>query len=131
MAADQQNRPDPAAGDPAVNNTQQPGAQNRRQMEVRVDEREMITNYANGFRTHTTPEEVLVDFGLNLVTREPSGEQQAGQVNFEVTDRIIMNYYTAKRLALSLGQIIRRHEEQFGELQLNVAQRAHQQRPQS
>jgi hypothetical protein len=34
-----------------------------------------------------------------------------------------MNYYSAKRLAITLSQLIRRHEEQFGELELDVAKR--------
>ena len=34
-----------------------------------------------------------------------------------------MNYYSAKRLALTLGQIIRRYEQQFGELELDVTKR--------
>jgi hypothetical protein len=94
---------------------------------VRIDERNMQTDYANAFRTNTTAEEVMVDFGLNLLTRAPGqgedGQQQPGQIMFQVTDRIVMNYYTAKRLAMTLGQIVRRHEQQFGELKLNAAER--------
>jgi hypothetical protein len=36
---------------------------------------------------------------------------------------VILNYYTAKRLAITLSQLIRRHEEQLGELELDVAKR--------
>ena len=42
---------------------------------------------------------------------------------FKINDRVIMNYYSAKRLAITLSQLIRRHEEQFGELELDVAKR--------
>jgi hypothetical protein len=31
-----------------------------------------------------------------------------------------MNYYSVKRLAITLSQLICRHEEQFGELELDV-----------
>jgi hypothetical protein len=34
-----------------------------------------------------------------------------------------MNYYSAKRLAITLSQLIRRHEEQFGELEMDVNKR--------
>jgi hypothetical protein len=42
---------------------------------------------------------------------------------FQIGERIIMNYFQAKRLALTLGQIVRRHEEQFGEIELDVNKR--------
>ena len=90
----------------------------------------MKTCYANAFRTNGTAEEVLLDFGLNLVVPGPQtpGEegqppQQQPEIIFQVTERVIMNYYSAKRLAITLSQLIRRHEEQFGELELDVSKR--------
>ena len=98
---------------------QQTGQQ---QIRLRVDEHNMRTSYANAFRTNGTTEEVILDFGLNLVL--PAGEQPSQpEIMFQVTDRIIMNYYSAKRLAITLSQLIRRHEEQFEELQLDVNKR--------
>ncbi|MHC4982575.1 MAG: DUF3467 domain-containing protein [Planctomycetota bacterium] len=94
----------------------------RRQVRLRVDERNMRTSYANGFRTNSMTDEVLIDFGLNLVMPVPE-QQGQGEVVFHVSDRIILNYYSAKRLAIALSQIIRRHEEQFGELELDIAKR--------
>jgi hypothetical protein len=82
----------------------------------------MEESYANAFRTNGTPDEVMLDFGVNLVNPQRAGEGQP-DVIFRLHQRIIMNYYTAKRLALTLGQLIRRHEEQFGELELDVAKR--------
>ncbi|MFP3938129.1 MAG: DUF3467 domain-containing protein [Phycisphaerae bacterium] len=93
-----------------------------RQVQVRVDERDMQTSYANAFRTNATPEEVMIDFGVNL----PEPQQQSGdrrQVVFRLNNRIIMNYYSAKRLAMTLADLIRRHEQQYGELELDVAKR--------
>ena len=81
----------------------------------------MGTSYANAFRTNGTAEEVMLDFGLNLVT-PPVADGQP-EIVFKVNDRIIMNYYSAKRLAITLSQLIRRHEGQFGELELDVAKR--------
>ena len=94
----------------------------QQQVRLRVDEREMHTSYANAFRTNGTAEEVILDFGLNLMN--PAAQQQSQpEIVFKVNDRIIMNYYSAKRLAITLSQVIRRHEEQFGELELDVAKR--------
>jgi len=94
-----------------------------RQIRVGVDERTMQVNYANAFRTAPTAEEVILDFGLNLANpvREPQSQQP--DVLFHVNQRVILNYYTAKRLAITLSQVIRRHEEQFGELELDVSKR--------
>lgn len=98
-----------------------------RQIRLHVDERQMTTSYANGFKTNATAEEVMIDFGLNLTSpARPQTEGDpavAGEMVFHVNDRVIFNYYTAKRLALSLGQLVRRHEEQFGELKLNISDR--------
>ena len=42
---------------------------------------------------------------------------------FKVTDRVVMSYANAKRLAMSLSQLIKRYEQQFGELPANPGQR--------
>ena len=94
----------------------------QQEIQLRVDEREMDSAYANAFRTNATPEEVMIDFGVNLPV--PQQQQDAPrQVVFRVSDRIIMNYHSAKRLAITLGNLIRQHEQQFGELELDVAKR--------
>ena len=95
--------------------------QTGQQARLRVDERKMETCYANGFRTNGTAEEVMLDFGINLVA--PGSEQAEPEILFKVNNRVVLNYFSAKRLALTLSQLIRRHEEQFGELELDVAKR--------
>lgn len=94
----------------------------QQQVRLHVDERDMRTSYANAFRTNSTAEEVMLDFGLNLVNPAPQ-QKEIPEVIFRTTERIIMNYYSAKRLAITLSQAIRRHEEAFGELELDVAKR--------
>ena len=92
------------------------------QIRLRIDERNMQTSYANAFRTSETAEEVILDFGLNS-TRPSAGEQGQAEIVFSSNQRIILNYYSAKRLALTLGQIIRRYEQQFGSLEMDVSKR--------
>ena len=94
----------------------------QQQIRIRLDEREMKTAYANAFRTNGTAEEVMLDFGSTWSSPGP-GQQSQPEIIFQVTDRIVMNYYSAKRLAITLSQLIRRHEEQFGELELDVTKR--------
>ena len=96
----------------------------KRQVRLRIDERNMSSSYANAFRTNGTAEEVMLDFGLNVVNA-PAGQKPKDQpeIVFQINERVILNYYTAKRLAITLSQLIRRHEDQFGELELDVAKR--------
>jgi hypothetical protein len=100
--------------------TQQAAQQTGQNVQVRIDERDMDTNYANAFRVNGTAEEVMLDFGINLQT-PAAGE--APEIVFRVSDRLVMNYHSVKRLAITLGQVVRRHEEQFGELELDVNKR--------
>ena len=94
----------------------------QRQVRLRIDERNMSSSYANAFRANGTAEEVMLDFGLNLVS--PAADQKEQQeIVFKVNERIVLNYLSAKRLAITLSQLIRRHEDDFGELELDVAKR--------
>ena len=100
----------------------------QQQVRLRMDERNMTTSYANAFRTNGTAEEVMLDFGLNLMSPAPAQQEQQQQqqqpeIIFQVNERVIMNYYSAKRLAITLSQLIRRHEDQFGELEMDMSKR--------
>ena len=96
--------------------SQNPGVQ------VLLDERELKTVFSNAYRIHTAAEEVVIDLGFNMPNPNNQPGQQA-QLLFKVTDRVIMSYGNAKRLALSLGQLIKRYEQQFGEIPTQPGQR--------
>ncbi len=91
----------------------------QRQIQLRIDESKMGTTYANTIRTSTTPDEVVLDFGMNLPM--PSQDNQPTLV-FNVGSRVVMNWQAAKRLAISLGQAVRGYEEQHGEIKLQREQ---------
>ncbi len=94
----------------------------QKQIRVRIDERNLQTNYVSGFRPTMTAEEVILDFGLNLI--HPTGRQEEPyEMVFQASNRLIMSYFSAKRLAGTLAQIIRRYEQQFGSVELNAAKR--------
>ena len=113
-----QDTPESGCGELSEQAQQQTGAQ---QVQLRMDEREMATHYANAFRTNATAEEVMLDFGVNLPN--PAAAKDKPEILFRISNRIVLNYYSTKRLAITLSQMIRRYEEQFGELELNVARR--------
>lgn len=94
----------------------------QQQVQLRIDERNMKSSYANMVRSNGTTEEVMLDFGINVVN-PPSQPDATPVIVFQVSERIVMNYYSAKRLAIALSQMIRRHEDQFGELELDVNKR--------
>ena len=83
-------------------------------VQLLLDERELRTMFSNAYRIHTTAEEVVLDFGFNMANPNPQSGQQ--QLLFKVTERVIMSYPNVKRLAGSLVQLVKRYEQQFGEL---------------
>jgi hypothetical protein len=97
-----------------TDNQQQQG----QQVQLRIDETRMHTTYANTIRTSTTGDEVVLDFGINLPMPTPDNSPA---LLFNVGSRVVMNWRGAKRLAISLGQVIRQFEEANGEIQLNPA----------
>lgn len=88
------------------------------QIQLRIDESKMHSTYANTIRTSTTMDEVIFDFGLNIPMQMPN---QPPTVVFTVGSRVVMNWAGAKRLAMSIGQLIRQYEEQNGEIQIQRA----------
>ena len=68
-------------------------------------------------------EEVVLDFGLNLNNPAAGSDPAQSDVLFQINTRVVLNFYSAKRLALTLGQHIRRHEEEYGELELDAVKR--------
>ncbi|MEO0476068.1 MAG: DUF3467 domain-containing protein [Planctomycetota bacterium] len=83
---------------------------------VNVNDASMTTTYANAFRQHSNQHEVIVDLGVNVAAKDPSGQVQ---MQFNIDNRVVMNYVTAKRLAGMLVQIVQAHEKQFGEIKAN------------
>jgi Protein of unknown function (DUF3467) len=101
-------------GRPAAQN---PQAQ-QQQTEVVVDDSATMPAYSNFCRVTATPEEVILDFGLNP---QPFA---TGRQDVKANQRIVMNFYTAKRLLTALGMTIQRHEGMFGSIELDVRRRA-------
>lgn len=93
--------------------------QQQQQVQLRIDETKMNTTYANTIRTSTTGDEVVLDFGVNLPVPTPDNSPA---LQFSVTSRVVLNWRGAKRLAISLGQVIRQFEERHGEIQLQPQQ---------
>ena len=98
--------------------TQAPAApQAQQQVQVEVDDAHVTASYANFCRVTGSPEELIIDFGLNP---QPVGVPKNP---IQVTQRVIINYYTAKRLLHALSLSIQRHESVFGVLETDIQKR--------
>ena len=101
--------PAPAPAPAAAPRVQQP--------RLEVDDSQAQTCYANFCRVHGTPEELIIDFGLNS---QPFGVPEKP---LHINQRLVVNYFTAKRLLAALQISVQRHEEAFGVLETNVQKR--------
>ena len=88
------------------------------QPEVVLNETGAHAAYSNFARVTATAEEVITDFCLN------PNPFQAGHQEIQVLHRLIMNFYTAKRLFTALGMTLQRHEATFGPIELDIRRRA-------
>jgi hypothetical protein len=86
-------------------------------MQVEVDDTHVTASYANFCRVTGSPEELIIDFGLNP---QPVGMPKNP---ISVTQRCIVNYYTAKRLLHALSLSVQRHEAVFGVLETDIQKR--------
>lgn len=84
---------------------------------VRVDDSKLTAMYANFCRVTGTPEELIIDFGLNP---QPFGVPTEPVI---VNQRIVTNFYTAKRMLHALQLTVQRHEQAFGVLETDVQKR--------
>jgi hypothetical protein len=90
--------------------------------QIQIDDSKVTATYSNFCRVTGTPEELIIDFGLNP---QPYGVPTQP---IPVTQRIVMNLFTAKRTLHALQMTIERHEAAFGALETDV-QRRIQMRP--
>lgn len=78
---------------------------------VKWDDSSMKTSYANVCNVASTREEVTLLFGTN---QNWHAEQK--EVKVQLTDRLILSPFAAKRLALLLGNVVAEYEKRFGTL---------------
>ena len=80
------------------------------------DDSEMRSSYANVVNASSTREEVTLFFGTNK-TWKPT---ETREFHVQLSDRIVLNPYAAKRLWLLLGAILKEYERRFGELRVDL-----------
>ena len=83
-----------------------------------TDYSSLSTVYTNFCRVSVTPEELALDFGLN--TQMSPNPTEA----IKLTHRVVMNFYTAKRLMNALLGVVSQYENTYGVLELDFQRRA-------
>src|SRR5207248_10461172 len=87
------------------------GAQPAQQMRVRWDDTGMKSSYANVANVASTREEVVLLFGVNQAWH--AGQRE---IPVQLSDRIILSPFAAKRLSVLLANVLREYESRFGAL---------------
>lgn len=83
--------------------------------QIRWDGSRMKTTYANVCNVSSTREEVALMFGVNK-NWHPSQKDLV----IELSDRVIINPYAAKRLAILLANTMAEYEKRFGTINLEA-----------
>jgi len=87
---------------------------------VKWDDTRMQTAYANVVNAASTREEVSVLFGTNQTWK--AGEEKEYVV--QLSHRIVLNPYAAKRLGILLSKLVQEYERRFGPLKLDVTEKS-------
>lgn len=95
--------------------SQQPSASR-----VEWDDSKMATAYANVANAASTREEVALLFGTNTTWKIIDDKP----VKIELTNRIILSPYAAKRFSLLLNSVLGEYESRFGKLDVEPPERA-------
>lgn len=78
---------------------------------IKWDDSKMKSSYANVCNVTSTREEVVMLFGVNQAWNRGQKE-----IEIQLTDRIIVSPYAAKRLAVLLDGVVKEYEKRFGTL---------------
>ncbi|MFZ0458938.1 MAG: DUF3467 domain-containing protein [Rhodoplanes sp.] len=80
--------------------------------QLRWDDQKMVTSFANVVNIQSTREQVDLFFGTNQ-TWNAANEKT---LTIQLSNRIILSPFAAKRLSVVLSNILREYEERYGKL---------------
>lgn len=117
--AESQDKPkkEAGAGEPAGDSAKAGKAAEQQPVQIPVDDSKAQTTYSNYYRVAGMAEELIIDFGLNT---QPFGVPTDP---IPINMRVVINFYTAKRMLHALQLAIQRHEAAFGVLETDIQKR--------
>ena len=99
----------------ATNKPESGEAQSAAGTKLKWDDSNMKSSYANVCNVTSTREEVVMLFGVNQAWNRGQKE-----VTIQLTDRIIISPYAAKRLSMLLQGVVSEYEKRFGTLNVEA-----------
>jgi hypothetical protein len=97
----------------------QPQAQGaQQQIQVPVDLSSLASGYVNWFRFTGSAEELIIDLGL-----APQLGQMPPAEPIKLTHRVVMSFFTAKRLLQNLHRAISIYESHYGPVEIDPQRR--------
>ena len=72
---------------------------------------QLKSSYVNFANANSTQEEVVINFGMNN-----NWDRMANEVDIELTHRVVMSPFAAKRLAELLNKLVTQYESRYGAL---------------
>ncbi len=82
---------------------------------VRWDTSNLKSSYANVCNVTSTREEVVLNFGVNQ-----AWEQGNKEMLIELTNRLILSPFAAKRLSVMLSNLVSEFEKRYGALDIDA-----------
>ena len=98
---------------------QDPAANGENVAQQRISTDKTQTAYVNFCRGALTPEEIVLDFGFNA----NAFGVKVLEEDIDILNRLILSPATAKRLLFQLNEMVRRHEQNFGEVEMDFRRR--------
>jgi len=83
--------------------------------QIKWDDSNIRNTYANVCNVISSREEVGMLFGMNQKL-----DTENNELVIELSDRIVLNPYAAKRISLLLSNVIEQYEAKFGEIVLDT-----------
>ncbi len=100
-----------------IGTTETTPAQEAAQVRIRWDSSNMRSAYANVFNVAGTREEIVLFFGMNQ-----AWDATQKEVTVQLSDRIVLSPFVAKRLSIVLNNVVRDYENRYGKLEVEVRQ---------
>jgi hypothetical protein len=76
---------------------------------VKWNVEQLKSSYVNFANANSTQEEVVINFGMNN-----NWDRLASEVEIELTHRIVMSPFAAKRLAELMSKLVSQYESRYG-----------------
>jgi len=84
-----------------------------RQIRVKLHTDNLKSSYANFCNVTSTREEVVVNFGINS-----DWDRSRGEIGIDLTNRLILSPFAAKRLHMMLTSLLEGYESRYGKINI-------------